>query len=90
MAHGVTDTALRYWGSRLAEEEDEHQVTPSRKSAARAPAPSRSPPLARVVRPGEAPDGRITVMVGKAAIVVEPGFQDAHLRAVVRALSEVG
>jgi hypothetical protein len=28
------------------------------------------------------------VMVGKASIVVEPGFDDAHLRDVVRALSE--
>jgi hypothetical protein len=30
------------------------------------------------------------VMMGKASIVVEPGFDGAHLRAVVRALSEVG
>jgi hypothetical protein len=28
-------------------------------------------------------------VVGKAAIVIEPGFDAVHLRAVVRALSEL-
>lgn len=91
---GVTDTALRYWAGRLAEEDDERGA-PARRSAKRAPrSASVSPRLARVVRPGEAPPavsgGRIMIMMGKASIVVEPGFDDAHLRNVVRALSEVG
>jgi hypothetical protein len=89
MAHGVTDTALRYWAGRLAALEDAAAAKPSR----RGPAPRSSPAIARIVRPGEAPaaqTGGITIVVGKAAIVVEPGFEDAHLRNVVRALSEVG
>lgn len=85
-AHGVSDAALRYWANRLADEEAAKPARPRRAS----PAPKPAPTLARVVRPGEAPAGRLTVMVGMAAIVVEPGFEGAHLRAVVRALSEGG
>jgi hypothetical protein len=51
-------------------------------------------PMARVVRPGEKlPVDRsdaVRVIVGKATVVVEPGFDDVHLRAVVLALSELG
>jgi hypothetical protein len=50
-------------------------------------------PMARVVRPGDVPvdrSGAVRVVVGKATVVVEPGFDDVHLRAVVRALSELG
>ena len=47
-----------------------------------------SPALARVVRPGEGCDGRVAVVVGKATVLVERGFDSDHLRAVVRALSE--
>ena len=93
-AHGVTDTALRYWANRLAAEEDEQEMPGVRAAGRASRSPSSSPPLARVVRAGEAPPaqgaGRVTVIIGKAAIAVEPGFDDAHLRAVVRALSEVG
>lgn len=93
-AHGVVDTALRYWANRLDEEEDEREARPPRRTGGRASArTSSAPALARVVRPGETPTaqaGRITVVIGKATIVVEPGFADAHLRDVVRALSEVG
>ena len=93
-ARGVTDTALRYWAGRLGEE-DGRRGAPAGRAARRATrSASLSPPLARVVRPGETPPadsgGRIMVMVGKASIVVEPGFDDAHLRDVVRALSDAG
>lgn len=94
--HGVTDASLRYWATQLADQEDE-SVPPRRP---RAPKPAgtvtvtSSPTLARVVRPGEAPAssgrGQIRVAVGKALIVVEPDFDADHLRAVVRALEEVG
>ena len=83
-AHGVTDASLRYWGTRLADEEKEPEATVRR--------PTGATSLARVVRPGEAPPagGRIMVVVGKASVVVEAGFDAAHLRDVVRALGEVG
>lgn len=92
IAHGVADSALRYWAGRLTRERP--KAAPRARSAAR-PAGSvpPSPPLARVVRPGEAPPAgraRLTVVVGKATVVVEPGFDASHLREVVRALSEVG
>lgn len=95
MAHGVTDAALRYWAGRLADEDEEPRPTgdPSgsgRTVRATVPAPA----LARVVRAGGAPpaevSGRIMVVVGKAAIVVERGFDERHLRDVVRALGEAG
>lgn len=92
-AHGVPDTSLRYWATRLAEEDKEPEARrrPRSRVAARAVA---APALARVVRPGETPSatgvGRIMVMVGRASVVVEAGFDGAHLREVVRALGEVG
>lgn len=92
-AHGVTDTALRYWANRLAEEEDDAAEAPEVRPK-RAPRAPSAPALARVVRPGEAPSaetaGRVMLVLGPTSIVVEPGFDEAHLRAVVRALSEVG
>lgn len=89
-AHGVTAAALRYWAGRLAEEEDARALKPNRRTPERVATTSASPALALVVRPGEARSGRIAVVIGKATIVVESGFDDAHLRDVVRALSEVG
>lgn len=87
-AHGVTDTALRYWAGRLAEEGRRNGATSRRRPSGPT---TTSPALARVVRPGETPaagaDGRVMVMVGKATIIVERGFDDVHLRDVVRALS---
>ena len=87
-AHGVTDTALRYWAGRLAEENQRNNATSRPRPNGRA---TTSPPLARVVRSGEKPtsstDGRVIVLVGKATIIVERGFDDVHLRDVVRALS---
>lgn len=91
--HGVTDASLRYWAGRLAEEEDEQRGASERPSG-HASRVSSSPTLARVLRPGTAApvagDGRVMVVLGKASILVEPGFDDAHLRAIVRALSEAG
>lgn len=93
-AHGVTDTALRYWANRLVDEEDEQKLSGEQLRGRAARAANMSPALARVIRPGEAPlvhdAGRVLVMIGKASIVAEPGFDGALLRAVVRALSEVG
>ena len=93
-ARGVTDTALRYWAGRLADESDERGAPAGRTARRAERSASVSPPLARVIRPGEAPPaeggGRIMVVVGQASIVVEPGFDGAHLRDVVRALSEAG
>lgn len=92
--HGVPATALSYWVKRL---ETSGAATPTMKAkvavaAGRDAAPRTA--LARVVRPGEAPPfdraDAVRVLVGKAVIVVEPGFDDVHLRAVVRALAELG
>lgn len=83
-AHGLTDASLRYWGTRLADAAKESDVRVRR--------PPGATSLARVVRHGEPPPGggRIMVMIGKASLVVEAGFDPAHLRDVVRALSEAG
>lgn len=92
-AHGVTDAALRYWANRLVDEEDEQESSGASPRGRAVRAPSTSPTLARIIRPGEAPAhdaGRVMVVIGKASIVVEPGFDADHLCAVVRALSEVG
>lgn len=92
--HGVPATALSYWVKRL-----EKTGAPGSTKAkvavigsVRAVAPRAA--LARVVRPGEAPvverAEAVRVVIGTAVIIVEPGFDDIHLRAVVRALSELG
>jgi hypothetical protein len=91
-ARGVTDSALRYWAARLARGKRSTSPTRSRP-AGRPTTAAAAPPLARVVRPGEATptgDGRITIVVGKVSIVVERGFDGAHLREVVRVLCEGG
>lgn len=94
-ARGVTDTSLRYWATRLADADKAPEARLRRPPRSRVTArPVGAPALARVVRPGETPSaggaGRIMVIVGKASVVVEAGFDDAHLRDVVRALGEVG
>jgi len=90
----VPASALSYWIKRLpvpdaaakTSMKDTALVHPVRRRAPRAA-------LARVVRPGEAPPAdrgdAVRVMVGKVVVVVEPGFDDVHLRAVVRALGEL-
>jgi len=86
--HGVPASALSYWIRRF-EAIGVAQKKAVKPLAVRAPAA-----LARVVRPGERASaergGEVRVIVGKAAVIVEPGFDDVHLRAVVRALSELG
>lgn len=90
--HGVRASALSYWIKR----HEAAQAGPARTvRRVGEPLAVRSPAtLARVVRPGEGPAaervGEVRVVVGKATVVVEPGFDDVHLRAVVRALRELG
>ena len=81
---GLAATALRYWINRPP-------TRASRRRRVVAAAEPSLPPtsLARVVRPGELPSDAVRIVVGKAAIVIEPGFDAVHLRAVVRALSEL-
>ena|ERR1700744_5069388 len=90
-AHGVAQTALRYWIKRLP-------ILEAMKAAATMPRPAAPPKttvtaLARVLRPGEvAPSPKpkaagVRIVVGKAVVLVEADFDEAHLRAVVRAVS---
>jgi hypothetical protein len=90
-AHGVTDTALRYWGGRLGRSTAASGARQVERSAGQA---LSLPALARVVRPGEPwpakEDGAIMVVVGNVAVAVRPGFDPALLREVVRTLAEAG
>lgn len=92
---GVTDAALRYWAGRLPVEDGSVSRRGSGALAAGSTRPAgEAPALARVVRRNEVQplegSGRVVVMVGKASIFVEPGFDAAHLREVVRALRDAG
>lgn len=89
-SHAVADSALRYWSARLDREKPPRSTTRSRP-AGRPARETTAPTLARVVRAADAPAaqaGRVAVVVGEAMVVVERGFDGAHLRDVVRALSE--
>jgi hypothetical protein len=89
---GITESSLRWWKTELSRR--------ARKQAARrSPGPRRhtSPvALARVVREGETPPpmpergsgGSIELVVGRARLVIAPGFDARLLRDVVQALSE--
>lgn len=90
--HGVPATALRYWINRLptrAWYRRRRWARSRRRAAPCDPRRSRaSYGLAkrrRVQRGGD-----VRVVVGKATVIVKPCFDDVHLRAVVRALSELG
>ena len=92
--HGVPATALRYWINQPPTKGSRPKVGAARSTLARADASSAgTTAIARVVRPGEAPPldrtPGVRIIVGKVAVVVEPGFDDVHLRAVVRALGEL-
>jgi hypothetical protein len=95
--HGVPATALRYWINRPPTKGSRPKVGAARSTLA-LPLAGESfagtTPIARVVRAGEAPpldrSAGVRVIVGEATVVVEPGFDEVHLRAVVRALSELG
>ena len=91
---GVPATALRYWINRPPTRSSRPKVTTASVGSARAvPRSPAATPLARVVRPGEVPPiaggSEVRLVLGKVTIAVEPGFDDVHLRAVVRALSEL-
>lgn len=92
--HGVPATALRYWINRPATRGVRSKVAIEKVAGARTSARSaQATTLARVVRPGEAVSvGRapeLRILVGKVTVVVDPGVDEGHLRAVVRALGEV-
>ena len=84
---GLAATALRYWINRPPTKGSRPKAVPTVANVAERP--SLATPLARVVRAGEAPPSAVRIIVGHAAIVIEPGFDAVHLRAVVRALSEL-
>jgi hypothetical protein len=90
--HGVVGSTLRWWRTELARRA---QDQPRRRSPKRSsPMLATSVALARVVRPGEGRVSRVaggagvSVVVGSARIVVEPGFDGGLLREVGRALEE--
>jgi len=85
--HGIAESSLRWWKTELARR--------ARKEAPRrSPGPRRGAPvaLARVVRQGEGADRpertpkAISVVVGRARVVVEAGFDGKLLREVIEAL----
>lgn len=89
---GIAEASLRWWKSELARRA--RNEPPRRPSGTRAPA-QRPITIARVVRDGDAAPPRETggldslvVLVGSARIIVQPDFDAAHLRAIVRALGE--
>lgn len=90
---GVVESTLRWWKAELAKRgRNEGRQRPPR-GPRRTRARAGSVPFARVVSPGEpaAPTGRVAgvaVLVGRARVVVERGFDRDLLREVVRALEE--
>jgi hypothetical protein len=84
---GIAAKALRWWKTELARR--------ARKEARRRPPRRERPrvsavPLVKVVRQGEGPSSsrHVTIVVGRARIDVEQGFDHVLLRDVVRALEE--
>lgn len=91
ISRGISDSSLRWWEKQLAKRSAANAPPPS--SVARPSKPTtRSPSLARVVRPGEAvaddDDAGIALVVGEITIAVRRGFDRALLREVVQALAE--
>ena len=89
MSRGISDSSLRWWEKQLAKREA--STPPPSLEASPAKPRTRSPSLARVVRPGEAitdEDAGIALVVGEISIAVRRGFDPALLREVVHALSE--
>src|SRR5262245_16253372 len=79
---GIAESSLRWWRTELvrrARKESPRHSPSARRGLA-------TVPLARVVRQGEVQSGRVAIVVGAARIVVEPGFDERLLRAVVHAL----
>jgi hypothetical protein len=90
MSRGISDSSLRWWEKQLAKRAAVNAPPPS--SVARPSKPTtRSPSLARVVRPGDAVtdhDAGIALVVGEITIAVRRGFDRTLLRDVVQALAE--
>ena len=89
MSRGVSDSSLRWWEKQLAKRSSV-EAPPSSGAHLAKPA-TRSPSLARVVRPGEAvmdKDAGIELVVGEIVIAVRRGFDRTLLREVVQALAE--
>ncbi len=83
---GVAESSLRWWKTELARRA---RKEPARRSPG--PRRARSVALARVVREGETATSErtgqtVSVVVGGARILVEPGFDEQLLRKVVQAL----
>ncbi len=86
LARGVPETAFRYWVRKMGGRRGPSRPEPASVEKSE----TRAPVLARVVRATPAPKpSRVMVMIGRAMIAVEPGFDAAHLRDVVRALGEL-
>ncbi len=90
IARGVSDSSLRWWEKQLAKRSAVEAAPPSPGARLAKPA-TRSPSLARVVRPGEGvpeEDAGIALVVGEITIAVRRGFDRTLLRDVVQALAE--
>ena len=91
MSRGISDSSLRWWEKQLAKRSAASALPPSPVARPSKPT-TRSPSLARVVRPGEAvtddDDAGIALVVGEITIAVRRGFDRTLLREVVQALAE--
>jgi transposase-like protein len=88
-AHGIADASLRWWKTELSRR-GKGVVLGARDGGERS---ERRPAIARVVRAGETIPGEagghvagVVILVGRARIAVEAGFDARVLRAVVEAL----
>jgi hypothetical protein len=90
MSRGISYSSLRWWEKQLAKRAPAD--APPQSPVARPSKPTtRTPSLARVVRPGEAvtdEDAGIALVVGEITIAVRRGFDRTLLREVVQALAE--
>jgi hypothetical protein len=90
MSRGISDSSLRWWEKQLTKRAAASNPPPSPPARPARPT-TRSPSLARVVRPGEAvtdDDAGIALVVGEITIAVRRGFDRTLLREVVQALAE--
>jgi hypothetical protein len=90
ISRGISDSSLRWWEKHLAKRAAVNAPPPSPMARPSKPT-TRSPSLARVVRPGDAvtdEDAGIALVVGEITIAVRRGFDRALLREVVQALAE--
>ncbi len=92
MSRGISDSSLRWWEKQLAKRAAASAQPPSPPAHPARPT-TRSPSLARVVRPGEAvtdadDDAGFALVVGEITIAVRRGFNRTLLREVVQALAE--